>query len=180
MEITDDREFPAALAALTAIDFPWNYDENDEAASSGNIDYEPYEQFESAEDTRDWIRAWTGNQELDGAEFRVFGQDGTGGLAALWLVRPGPLEAQPVVFFGSEGAVGVVAPSLGEFLWLLAGGVGPQEAVEFGAESGVPHEGLRAVAEKHSGVAPRTPAEVLAAARAEFPGFAETVESWSR
>jgi hypothetical protein len=181
VEITDDRTFPAALVALSGVEFPWDYDEKTEEPAPGNIDYEPYDEFDSAEETTDWIRAWTGNTELDGAAFRVFGQDGTGGLVAAWLVRPGqPLVAQPVVFFGSEGEAGVVATSLGEFLWLLAGGVGPQEAVEFGAEGGVAHDELRAVAEEHSGVEPRTPAEVLAAARAEFPDFAETVQSWCR
>lgn len=180
MEITDDRAFPAALAALSGIGFPWDYDEKTEDPAPGNIDYEPYDEFDSAGETTDWIRAWTGDKELDGAAFRVFGQDGTGGLVTLWLVRPGPLTAQPVAFFGSEGEVGIVASSLGEFLWLLAGGVGPQEAVEFGAESGVPHDELRAVAEKHSGIGPRTPAEVLAAARAEFPDFADLVRSWCR
>jgi hypothetical protein len=180
VEITDDRVFPAALAALSGIDFPYDYDEKTDTPDPGNIDYEPYDEFDSAEETTDWIRAWTGNKELDGDAFRVFGQDGTGGLAVLWLVRPGALTEQPVAFFGSEGEVGVVARGLGEFLWLLAGGVGPQEAVEFGSDSGVPHEELRAVAEKHSGVEPRTPAEVLAAARAEFPDFAEMVQSWCR
>lgn len=181
MEITDDRTFPAALVALSSVEFPWDYDEKTETPSPGNIDYEPYDEFDSAAETTDWIRAWTGNKELDGDAFRVFGQDGTGGLAALWLVRPGqPLTAQPVAFFGSEGETGVVATSLDEFLWLLAGGVGPQEAVEFGSDGGVPHDGLRAVAAQHSGVEPRTPAEVLAAARAEFPDFARTVESWCR
>lgn len=181
MEITDDRTFPAALVALSGIDFPWDYDEKTEEPAPGNIDYEPYDEFDSAEETTDWIRAWTGNKELDGDAFRVFGQDGTGGLVASWLVRAGqPLVEQPVAFFGSEGESGIVAASLGEFLWLLAGGVGPQEAVEFGSDSGVPHDELRAVAEKHSGVEPRTPAEVLAAARAEFPAFNQTVESWCR
>ncbi|MFD5826409.1 SMI1/KNR4 family protein [Lentzea sp. NPDC060358] len=180
MEITDDREFPAALAALGGIDFPWEYDEEADEAAASNMDYEPYQEFDSAEETTGWIRAWTGNQELTGDAFRVFGQDGTGGLAALWLVRPGPLTAQPVAFFGSEGEVGVVATSLGEYLWLLAGGVGPLEAVEFGTDSGVPNDELRAVAEKYSGSEPRTPAEVLAAAKAEFPDFAETVQSWCR
>ncbi|WP_439658867.1 SMI1/KNR4 family protein [Lentzea sp. HUAS TT2] len=180
MEITDDRDFPAALAALSGIDFPWEYDEKADEPLPGNMDYEPYQEFDSAEETTDWIRSWTGNKELDGDAFRPFGQDGTGGLAVLWLVREGPLTAQPVMFFGSEGEVGPVATSLGEFLWLLAGGVGPQEAVEFGSDSGVPHEALRAVAEKYSGIEPRTPAEVLAAARAEFLGFAETVQSWCR
>ncbi|MET8763773.1 SMI1/KNR4 family protein [Lentzea sp. NPDC004782] len=181
MEITDDRTFPAALVALSGVEFPWDYDEKSGEPAPGNIDYEPCDEFGSAEETTDWIRAWTGNSELDGAAFRVFGQDGTGGLVASWLVRPGqPLVAQPVAFFGSEGEAGVVATSLGEFLWLLAGGVGPQEAVEFGTESGVGHDELRAVAEEHSGVEPRTPAEVLAAARAEFPDFAGTVQSWCR
>ncbi|MEV6710467.1 SMI1/KNR4 family protein [Lentzea sp. NPDC051208] len=180
MKITDDRAFPAALTALSGVDFPWEYDEKADEPSPANIDYEPYEEFESAEDTADWLRQWTGNKDLDEAEFRLFGKDGSGGLAVLWLVREGPLTAQPVMFFGSEGAVGPVATNLGEFLWLLAGGVGPHEAVESGADSGVPNEELRAVAEKYSGTEPLTPAEVLAKARAEFPGFVETVDSWCR
>ncbi|GHH28303.1 hypothetical protein [Lentzea cavernae] len=180
MEITDDRVFPAALVALSGIDFPYEYDEEADEPSPSNMDYEPHEEFESAEDTDHWLRHWTGNGELDSTRFRLFGKDGTGGLAVLWLVREGPLTAQPVMFFGSEGEVGPVAVNLGEFLWLLAGGVGPQEAVEFGAETGVPNEELRAVAEKYSGVEPRTPAEVLAAARAEFPDFEQLVQSWCR
>lgn len=175
METTEDRTFPAALAALTGIEFPFDDEE------LGSIDYEPYPGFDSAEETTSWLRAWTGNDELDGDAFRVFGQDGTGGLIASWLVRAGtPLAGQPVVFFGSEGEVGAVATSLGEYLWLLAGGVGPMEAVQFGADDGVPHAALRAVAEAHSGIDPRTPAEVLAAAKAEFPDFAATVDSWCR
>jgi hypothetical protein len=175
VETTEDRTFPAALTALSAIEFPY------EDGAESNIDYEPYDEFESEADTTAWLRAWTGNTDLDGSTFRVFGQDGTGGLVTSMLVRPGrPLAEQPVAFFGSEGEVGVVATSLNEFLWLLAGGVGPMEAVQFGADDGVPNEELRAVAEKYSGIGPRTPAEVLAAARAEFPDFAETVESWCR
>ncbi len=177
----DDRTFPAALTALVGIEFPWGDGESSGEPAPSSIDYEPYEEFDSAEGTTDWIRAWTGNEELDGAAFRVFAQDGTGGLVTSWVVRPGrPLAEQPVAFFGSEGEVGVVATDLSSFLWLLAGGVGPQEAVEFGTDTGVPYSGLRAVAERYSGVEPRTPAEVLSAARAEFPDFAATVQSWCR
>ncbi|MFC5286404.1 SMI1/KNR4 family protein [Actinokineospora guangxiensis] len=175
MEITEDRTFPAALAALTRVDFPYDDEE------LGSIDYEAYQEFDSAEDTTGWLRSWTGNDGLDGAAFRVFGQDGTGGLAAIWLVRPGrPLAEQPVVFFGSEGETGVVAASLGEYLWLLADGVGPMEAVAFGTSLGVPHAGLRAVAEEHSGIPPRSADAVVEAARAGFPDFSATVESWCR
>jgi hypothetical protein len=175
VETTEDRTFPAVLTALSAIEFPYGVD------GQSDIDYEPYDDFEPEDETTAWLRAWTGNTDLDGGTFRVFAQDGTGGLVASMLVRPGrPLAEQPVAFFGSEGEVGVVATSLNEFLWLLAGGLGPMEAVQFGAEDGVPHDELRAVAEKYSGIEPRTPAEVLAAARAEFPDFAATVESWCR
>jgi hypothetical protein len=175
VEITEDRTFPAALAALARIDFPYDDEE------LGSFDYEAYEEFESAEDTTGWLRSWTGDDGLDGAAFRVFGQDGTGGLVAIWLVRTGkPLAEQPVVFFGSEGAAGVVAASLGEYLWLLADGVGPMEAVEFETTEGVAHAGLRAVAEEHSGIPPRSADAVVSAARAEFPDFSATVESWCR
>ncbi|WP_218028358.1 hypothetical protein [Nocardia yamanashiensis] len=169
-----DRTFPPALTALSTVEFP--YDE-----SSGSIDYEPYDDFDSAADTTEWLRAWTGNQDLDGDEFRVFAQDGTGGLVALWLIRAGrPLTEQPVMFFGSEGQVGPVASTLADFLWLLAAGVGPMEAVEYGSDTGIPQKELRAIAEAHSGIPVRTPAEILSAARAEFPDFATTVESWCR
>lgn len=75
---------------------------------------------------------------MDGVCFRVFGQDGTGGYAAFWLVREGRgLVEQPVVFLGSEGETGVIARDLADFLWLLAGGVGPWEAAAgYGAEEG--------------------------------------------
>jgi hypothetical protein len=63
------------------------------------MDFEPYDSFQSAEENADWIHAWTGNQTLDGAEYRIFGQDGTGGLAAIWIARAGaPLLDQPIVF----------------------------------------------------------------------------------
>lgn len=38
------------------------------------------------------------NGELNGDAFRMFGQDGSGGNAAFWLVRPGRgLVEQPIV-----------------------------------------------------------------------------------
>jgi hypothetical protein len=172
---TDDRTFPAALAALAEVPYPFGDDDGE------YIEYERYEQFTSAEETTQWLRGWTGNSDLDGDSFRLFAQDGSGGVVASWLVRSGrPLTEQPVVFFGSEGEVGAVATSLGEFLWLLAAGVGPMEAVQYGAEAGLARADLRTVAEMHSGISPRTPADVLGAARAEFPDFAVTVDTWCR
>ncbi|ROQ82752.1 hypothetical protein EDD95_2378 [Streptomyces sp. CEV 2-1] len=60
-----------------------------ECIGEDRVDFEPYESFLTADETTDWFRAWTGNAELNGDDFRVFGQDGTGGYAAFWLVRPG-------------------------------------------------------------------------------------------
>lgn len=164
--VPSDCDFSPALSALARIDF--DYD------GGYGYDYEPYEKFMTAQETNDWIRAWTGNPELDGGQYRVFGQDGTGGLAALWLIRSGVgLVEQPVVFFGSEGDLGVVARDLGDFLWLLADGVGPLEAVERDSIRSEPNAELRAVAEEFAPGRGRTAEDVLTAVRAEFPDFEE-------
>ena len=60
-----------------------------------------------------------------------FGQDGSGGYVAFWLIRLGEdLLRQPIVYFGSEGEIGVVAANFSDYLWLLAGGIGPVEAID--------------------------------------------------
>jgi hypothetical protein len=88
------------------------------------------------------------------------------------MVRPGkPVTEQPVVFFGSEGELGVVAADFNDYLWLLAGGVGPYEAVAYPDDETDPHEELTAFAEKHAPAARKTPQEVLARAKKEFPDF---------
>ncbi len=93
--------FPTLLMQLHQLEF--DYDDGE------GIDFEPYHEFQPAKDTADWIKAWTGNHELTAAEYRIFGQDGSGGYAAFWLVRDGkPILEQPIVFFGSEGEAGVV------------------------------------------------------------------------
>jgi len=167
----EDLTLPAALAEVNAGEF--DYDKG--------IDFEPFPEFLSAAETADWIRAWTGNPGLDGAGFRVFGQDGTGGYAAFWLVRPGaPLPEQPVVFLGSEGERAVVARDLDGYLWLLAGGVGPYEATAYGACLGTADERLTAIAQRYAPGARRPAAEVIAAAQAEFPDFDALVGSWCR
>ncbi|MEU6057895.1 SMI1/KNR4 family protein [Streptomyces sp. NPDC047097] len=177
-----DRAFPAALAEIAGVEFPWYDGEADSALAS--VDFEPYEAFDSAEETADWLRGWTGNPEADAGAYRVFGQDGTGGLAALWCVRPGRgLAEQPVVFLGSEGERGVVAGSLSDFLWVLADGYGPMEVVEHGIGDGDdqrPNPELEAIAGRHA-TTPRRPArEIVAAARAEFPAFAEDLDALCR
>ncbi len=167
-----EQTLPPLLAELNAIEVDY--------ADGEGIDFEPYQELQSAEDNASWIRAWTGNRELDGAEYRVFGQDGTGGYAAFWLIRPGAaLLDQPIVFFGSEGELGVVASSFVDYLWLLGGGIGPAEATEGHGAVRAPQPELAAFAERH-GDTPRLPAEVVAAARREFPDFEATIRALCR
>ncbi|TDC70841.1 SMI1/KNR4 family protein [Micromonospora sp. KC606] len=155
----------------------FDYDDGD------GIDFEPYDEFLTLGETTEWWQAWSGNPSTEGAEFRVFGQDGTGGLAAFWLVRPGePVERQPVVFLGSEGEASVVARDLAAYLWLLADGFGPLEATMWPHHEHRPrpdaHRG--AVAERYAPRARETAPEVIKAARAEFPDFGPFVESLCR
>ncbi|MFD8890782.1 SMI1/KNR4 family protein [Streptomyces sp. NPDC059566] len=171
MTRTDDRQFPAALATAMAVPF-------DYADGKTGVDFEPFPAFLSAADTTDWFQAWTGNTEVDGSDFRVFGQDGTGGYAAFWIVRPSrPLAEQPVVFLGSEGETGVVARDLGDFLWLLADGFGPWEAAtsyepDWKAR---PNPEFAAIAEGFAPHRRRSAAAVIELAAQEFPAFDDTI-----
>jgi hypothetical protein len=166
--MTFSVEFPPLLTRLHEVEF--DYDDGD------GIDFEPAQEFQSAEDNASWIQAWTGNKELTGSEYRIFGQDGTGGYAAFWLVREGKdLLEQPIVFFGSEGELGVVARNFDDYLWLLAGGQGPLEAVE-GYERD-PNEELTKFATKHAKGPKKTGAEVVEAARKEFPDFEKQIRA---
>jgi len=161
-----DRSFPVLLQKLHELEFDY--------ADGYGYDFDPYPEFMSEAKTRQWVRVWTRDRE-DGADLLVFGQDGTGGYAAIWNVRPmAALLEQPIVFFGSEGSVGVVARNFAEYLWLLAGGVGPCEAIEDPHRPPAPPHisaQFRRFAEEHARDAQRTPAEVLRAAAREFPAF---------
>jgi hypothetical protein len=164
-----DRTMPDVVRALYRLRFDF-YNKED-------MDFEPFQDFLSEEETREWIHAWTGNSALDGKEYRIFGQDGTGGYAMFWCVRSdATLQDQPIVFFSSEGETGVVASSFADFLWLLAGGLGPCEIVVRGKQSRSPRPELTAFATTHAAANQALPSEILAKARAEFPNFGEDIE----
>jgi hypothetical protein len=164
------RAFPRPLAELHKIDF-------DDADGEG-IDFEPYSEFLSAKDNQSWIRAWTGNEKLTGAELRVFGEDGTGGFAAFWLARAGKdLLEQPIVFFGSEGELGVIAKNFGDYLWLLASGLGPYEAVARPSGRRAANRAFTEFAARHAPRRKKTARQILAAARAALPGFEKQIRA---
>ncbi|MCE9576766.1 MAG: SMI1/KNR4 family protein [Deltaproteobacteria bacterium] len=172
--MTFDVAFPNALAELVELEFDY--------ADGEGIDFEPYQEFQSAEDNASWLQAWTGNKKLTGGEYRIFGQDGTGGYAAFWMVHPGkPVLEQPVVFFGSEGELGVVASHFGDFLWLLAAGLGPMEAVAYGApEDDKANDAFTAFAMKHGEAHKKTAKDVLEAAQRAFPAFEGDIRALCR
>jgi hypothetical protein len=162
--MSDNASLPPTMALLHRLEF--------EDGDGEGIDFEPYQELFPEDETTTWFRSWTGNKSVSGDAYRIFGQDGSGGYAAFWMVRPGrPLADQPIVFFGSEGELGVVAANLNDYLWLLAGGVGPYEAIAYPDDEPEPSEQFTKFASKHAPGSKKTPAEVLAAARAEFPGF---------
>jgi hypothetical protein len=167
------RSMPVLMGQLHELRFDY--------AEGDGYDLEPFRDFWSAVETQRWIRAWTGNQELDGKEWLVFGQDGSGGCAAFWVVRIGaPIPEQPIVFLGSEGQTGIVARNLRERL--LAGGIGPAEAVEQRDRQPAPEAisaPFKTFAQDH-GDAPMTTADVLGAAEAEFPDFQARIDSLCR
>ncbi|ATO17925.1 SMI1/KNR4 family protein [Micromonospora sp. WMMA2032] len=166
----DGRALPVALTEAHEVGF--DYRDGD------GVDFEPYDRFLDPGETAEWWRAWTGNAAQDGSEFRVFGQDGTGGLAAFWLVRGGePIERQPVVFLGSEGETSVVARDLSAYLWLLADGFGPWEATAYPDHEHQPRADARlaAIAQRWAANRRASAEEVIAAARAEFPDFDEMI-----
>jgi hypothetical protein len=168
-----ERAFPPLLAVLHEL--PWDY------AGGDGMDFDPYSEFMSAAETTEWIQAWTANRDLTGDEFRVFGQDGGGGLAAFWLARPGKtILDQPIVFLGSEGDAGVVARNFADYLWLLATGVGPLEAIVLRGKARKPVPHFEEFARSHATTEKRSATDILAAAAAEFPSFDEDLQARCR
>jgi len=173
---------PPPLDALYALQFvEREEDEDEDDDEEERLDFEVYEKFQSPAEMESWIRAWTGNQELSGAEYRMFGQDGTGGLVGFWIVREGAeLLDQPVVFFGSEGETGVLAADFADFLWLLAAGLGPYEANAYRKGELTDNPRFLAFAVEHAKGPRREAAAVLRRARGEFPRFSATIQALCR
>ena len=167
------NSLPPALAEVNRQEFDYG--------SGEGVDFEPYSEFRSFEETQDWFRAWTGNPDVSGREFRVFGQDGTGGYAALWLARPeGELLEQPVVFLGSEGELGVVSADFTDFLHLLASGIGPCEAIANPERRTPQNLVFLEMARARGASGQKTRQQVLARAASEFPGFQAWIASLCR
>jgi hypothetical protein len=170
--IEEDRALPVALEEAHACQFSEDHDGHD---------FQPDDEFAWSGEIAEWWRRWTGDPAAGIPPFRVFGRDGSGGLAAFWIRDAGTaLETQPVVFLGSEGELKVIARDLGDYLWLLANGVGPLETVDGIHRVHAPIPELVAIARRHTGEAPRSVEAVIAAADAELPALTSLVDSSTR
>ncbi|MFI5490401.1 SMI1/KNR4 family protein [Micromonospora echinaurantiaca] len=168
----EDRTLPAALAAAHAESFSADHDGHD---------FDPYDEFMWSVETLEWWQSWTGNPTASKAPFRVFGQDGSGGLAAFWIRTPdAPTQTQPIVFLGSEGELNVIASNLGDYLWLLANGVGPLETVDGIHRATTPIPTLTAIAQRHTGDMHRPTVTVIDAAQAELHTLTTLVDTTAR
>jgi hypothetical protein len=167
---SQNQNMPALLQQLHKL--PFDYMDGD------GIDFEPYKEFRSVKYTQDWFRAWTGNADVDASAYLIFGQDGTGGYAAIWLIRNGKdLLEQPIVFFGSEGELGLIAKNFSDYLWLLASGHGPYESIAGVNDEKTPDAGFSEFAKQHATTSQSRPSEIVTRARAEFPDFEKHIQS---
>ncbi|MGW4476463.1 SMI1/KNR4 family protein [Nonomuraea sp. NPDC004354] len=178
-ETPEHLALPIALAEVAKVGFEWTWDEETDEAHG--CDFELYERLEAPERTAWWFRLWTGNDEVDGSEFRFFGTTGAGDYVGFWLVRPAmSITEQPVVYLGSEGECGVIARDLGDLLRLFADGLGPAEAFTDPGRETQPNEAFQAIAERYAPGRRRSAAEIVAGAREEFPGFSEFIDAMCR
>lgn len=163
---------PAALEEAHSLGFFEDHDGHD---------FEPDDVFEWSVETTRWWHAWTGNPAAGVSPFRVFGRDGSGGVAAFWTRTPGTaIETEPIVFLGSEGEVSVIAQNLGGYLWLLASGVGPLEMVDGLHRSPEPIPALVGLARRYTGASARSVKAVTEAAATELPALTALLESATR
>ena len=164
------RVFPELLRALHTLEFDY--------ADGDGIDFEPYQEFTPRAEVQRWFKAWSGNQSVDADDYLIFGQDGTGGYAAIWPVRDGEnLLDQPVVFFGSEGELGVIASNFSDYLWLLANNHGPLEAVAYADDARPSNKQFTAFANAYARTPRRKVTEIIADARTEFPNFEQNIRA---
>ena len=167
MSHSDDK-FPPLLAELNKLEYDY----------AEGIDFEPYSEFLDNEQSNAWFKAWTGNDSADGSSFRIFGQDGTGGYAGFWITDTDrSLLDQSVVFLGSEGEAGVIASSFDDYLWLLAHGVGPYEAVAYPDLETDTNEQFLAFAERHSAKGRTESKKIIEQAKLNHPTFPSWLDS---
>ncbi len=163
-----NRTFPEQLKKLHSIEI--------DHADGEWINFEPYDDFYSQEETSEWIKTWTGNSSLNGHEYLIFGQDGSGGYAAFWLVaNVEDLLQQPIVFFGSEGEVGG-AQNFGDYVWLFAQGIGAYEAVAYPDLKRLLNSKFLHFAQEVAPSNESSVSKIISVAKSKYPNFEQMID----
>lgn len=129
------------------------------------------------------LRGWFKDDPSACDSFLPFGRDACGVVYALWLVDGLPPEAAPVVMFGSECALEVLAVDAEQFVRLLCLGyseIGLNDPEELPTDYDEAAPFRRFMLNRYSFSLPRTAAAIVDEARARYPGFAEWVQSRRR
>ena len=168
------EDLPPLLAGLHRLPFPF--------AGGDGYDYIPFDRFMPPDDVQEWLALWTGNADADGRQFLPFAKDGSGGLAAFWRHEPAAgIDSMPIVLLGSEGERGVVAASLKDYVWLLASGLGPMEAVlDLSPAADEYAAPIRDYAGAECPNAERPAEEILRDAAERFPDFSDVIDAMCR
>lgn len=166
-------QFPDLLKKLHQLDFDY--------ADGNGIDFEPYQNFISPREANEWLKAWTGNKQADASALFVFGQDGTGGYAAFWIINEDKdILDQPIVFLGSEGEIGVVAKDFNDYLWLLSQNHGPFESIEYPEDTSKINNDFLTFAKQNSKSISRSVLKIINDAQSSYPNFKTWIESMIR
>jgi len=102
----------------------------------------------------------------------------------MFICNAFPLRDPPLRRNGKVGnmasLLGLVAKSFADYLWLLAGGSGPYEAIAYPGLEREPNPAFTAFAQEHAAAAKKPAREVIAEARREFPSFEKDVRAACR
>lgn len=148
---------PIALQDLGKVDQLWDVEEG--------VDLELDSGLSTLQEAAQELQSWLGTAPAVVVPIRWFGQDRSGGRYGLWILHAeAALEAQPVVFFGSEGEHGVIARDLADFLVLLSRGISVLDVIEKTKKFDVrPMPAIRVVAQRHAPQAMARATEVIVA-----------------
>lgn len=127
----------------------------------------------------DDLRGWFRDQPQVSHQFLPFGRGASGDVYALWLHAPEVLpESAPVVMFGSEGELPVIASSAREFCRLLCLGyseIGLDDPSSTPQDFDETEPFRRFMLERYGFSLPETAEPIMSAARDSAPSFADFV-----
>jgi hypothetical protein len=136
--------------------------------------------FEISKIGIDDLKGWFQNDLSSYEQFLPFGRGACGDVYALWLTDGLSPEQAPVVMFGSEGELEVLASDAEQFCRLLCLGyseIGLDDPTTKPADFDETEPFRRFMVERYGFEFPATAAPIIDAARTSFPSFKTWVES---